>query len=102
VKHSEVFSQYLYALIASHPRRFTMKLQQEVTFDSLSAVRAEIREWFGSDSPHRSSTHGSSRDMLLSVIIHSLAEELSDTATRERVQRALEEMPRPASKAGRS
>ncbi|MFT3781412.1 MAG: hypothetical protein QM790_05290 [Nibricoccus sp.] len=73
-----------------------MKLLQDVTFDSLSAVREELREWFGQDG--RASLHGKSqkdtRDLLLSIIIHSLAEELSDVRVRAQIHAALSELSR--------
>jgi len=73
-----------------------MKLLQDVTFDSLTAVRQELREWFGHDS--RTSLHGKSqkdaRDLLLSIIIHSLAEELSDVRVRSQIQAALSDLSR--------
>jgi hypothetical protein len=73
-----------------------MKLLEDVTFDSLNAVRQELREWFGPDA--KSSLHGrphkASRDMLLSIIIHSLAEELSDVRVRAQIQASLSELGR--------
>ena len=74
-----------------------MKLIEDVTFDSLAAVRQELREWMGQDS--KSSLHGrtknATRDMLLAIIIHSLAEELSDVRVRSQIQAALSEVTRP-------
>lgn len=74
----------------------SMKLIEDVTFDSLAAVRQELREWMGHD---RSSLHSrqknTTRDMLLSIIIHSLAEELSDVRVRSQIQAALSEVTRP-------
>ena len=73
-----------------------MKLLQDVTFDSLAAVRQELHEWFGSDG--KTSLHGhdknATRDMLLSIIIHSLAEELSDVSVRSQIQAALSDLGR--------
>jgi len=77
-----------------------MKLLEDVTFDSLAAVRQELREWFGQDG--RNSLHGTphkaSRDMLLSIIIHSLAEELSDVRVRAQIQASLSELGREKSR----
>ncbi|MFT3870061.1 MAG: hypothetical protein QM715_16560 [Nibricoccus sp.] len=71
-----------------------MKLLQDVTFDSLSAVRQELREWSGNNA--RTSLHGktpkATRDMLLSIIIHSLAEELSNVRVRAQIQAALSDL----------
>ena len=71
-----------------------MKLLQDVTFDSLAAVRQELHEWFGSDG--KTSLHGhdknATRDMLLSIIIHSLAEELSSVRVRSQIQASLSEL----------
>jgi hypothetical protein len=71
-----------------------MKLLQDVTFDSLAAVRQELREWFGNDA--KASLHGktskATRDMLLSIIIHSLAEELSNVRVRSQIQAALSDL----------
>lgn len=73
-----------------------MKLLQEVTFDSLAAVRQELREWFSADA--KASLHGkapkATRDMLLSIIIHSLAEELSDVRVRSQIQALLSDLSR--------
>lgn len=68
-----------------------MKLLQDVTFDSLDAVRQELREWMGQDnmSAHHGSTKNATRDMLLSVIIHSLASELSDARMRSQIHATL-------------
>lgn len=78
-----------------------MKLLEDVTFDSLAAVRQELREWFGPDS--KNSLNGvrpnkATRDMLLSVIIHSLAEELSDVRVRAQIQASLSELGREKSR----
>jgi hypothetical protein len=71
-----------------------MKLLQDVTFDSLAAVRHELHEWFGSDG--HASLHGhdknATRDMLLSIIIHSLAEELSNVRVRSQIQASLSQL----------
>lgn len=68
-----------------------MSLVQDVTFDSLSAVRQEIREWLGPDAltPMRSERNNAARDVLLSVLIHNLAEELSDVSVRAQIQALL-------------
>ncbi|MBK9992150.1 MAG: hypothetical protein IPP19_15865 [Verrucomicrobia bacterium] len=74
-----------------------MKLIEDVTFDSLDAVRQELREWMGHDN--QSSLHGrtknTTRDMLLSVIIHSLAKELSDVGVRSQINAALSGITHP-------
>ena len=78
-----------------------MKLLEDVTFDSLAAVRQELREWFGPDarnSLHGGHTHKASRDMLLSIIIHSLAEEISEVRVRAQIQAALSELGREKSR----
>jgi hypothetical protein len=71
-----------------------MKLLQDVTFDSLAAVRQELHEWFGSDG--QAALHGhdknATRDMLLSIIIHSLAEELSNVRVRSQIQASLSQL----------
>jgi hypothetical protein len=61
-----------------------MSLVQDVTFDSLGAIRQEIREWLGPDAvvPTRNDKNRVARDVLVSVLIHNLAEELSDVRTR--------------------
>ena len=71
-----------------------MKLLEEVTFDSLTAVRQELREWFGPDAKNAGHprTHKASRDMLLSIIIHSLASELSDVRVRSQIQALLSDL----------
>lgn len=74
-----------------------MKLLEDVTFDSLAAVRQELREWFGPDAKaplNGARPHRASRDMLLSIIIHSLAEELSDVSVRSQIQAALSDLGR--------
>jgi hypothetical protein len=79
-----------------------MKLLEDVTFDSLAAVRQELREWFGPtdsrNSLHGNRPHKASRDMLLSIIIHSLAEELSDVRVRSQIQASLSELGRERSR----
>ena len=71
-----------------------MKLLQDVTFDSLAAVRQELHEWFGSDA--KTALHGhdrsATRDRLLSIIIHSLAEELSNVRVRSQIQASLSQL----------
>lgn len=71
-----------------------MKLLQDVTFDSLAAVRQELREWFGNDArtPLNGKTSKATRDMLLSIIIHSLAEELTNVRVRSQIQAALSDL----------
>jgi hypothetical protein len=71
-----------------------MKLLQDVTFDSLAAVRQELHEWFGSDAKASLPDHerNATRDMLLSVIIHSLAEELSNVRVRSQIQASLSQL----------
>jgi hypothetical protein len=68
-----------------------MKLVHDVTFDSLTAVRQEIDEWMGSASPYTQlrDTHSPSRDLLVSVLIHHLADELSDVQTRSHIHALL-------------
>ena len=80
-----------------------MKLLQDVTFDSLAAVRQELREWFGNDAKitqHGTRSQKATRDMLLSVIIHSLAEELSDVRVRSQIQAALSDLGRSKNRTG--
>ena len=73
-----------------------MSLVQEVTFDSLDAVRQEIREWLGPDAvvPGRLERHSAARDVLISVLIHNLVEELSDVRVRAQIQALLASMTR--------
>lgn len=68
-----------------------MSLVQDVTFDSLGAVRQELREWLGPDAvlPTRSEKNSAARDVLISVLIHNLVEELSDIKTRAQIQALL-------------
>ena len=68
-----------------------MSLIQEVTFESLGAVRQELRDWLGPDAvaPERSEKASAARDVLISVLIHNLAEELSDVKTRSQIQALL-------------
>jgi hypothetical protein len=75
-----------------------MSLVQDVTFDSLGAVRQEIREWLGPDAlvPHRSESNGAARDVLISVLIHNLVEELSDVRVRSQIQALLADMTQSA------
>jgi hypothetical protein len=76
----------------------SMSLIQDFTFDSLGAVRQEIREWLGPDptvtSAERSST--AARDVLVSVLIHNLVEELSDVRVRSQIQALLADMTQSA------
>jgi hypothetical protein len=79
-----------------------MSLHQDVTFDSLGAVRDEIREWLGvKDNPAAVSSDrtAASRDMLIAVLIHSLAEEISDVRVRSQIHALLAELqPKAASR----
>lgn len=73
-----------------------MSLVQDVTFDCLGAVRQEIREWLGPDAvaPTRSDNNSAARDVLVSVLIHNLAEELSDVRVRSQIQALLANLTR--------
>jgi hypothetical protein len=75
-------------------RPHTMTLLDDVTFESLGAVKQEIREWLGPDSvtPTRSPEHSAARDVLISVLIHSLAQELSDVRVRSQIQALLADL----------
>jgi hypothetical protein len=66
-------------------------LVQDVTFDSLRAVRQELREWLGPDAmaPNRNERKGAAQDVLVSVLIHNLVEELSDVSVRSQIQALL-------------
>jgi len=77
-----------------------MSLLQDVTFESLGAVKQEIREWLGPDAilPNRSEEHSAARDVLISVLIHSLAEELSDVRVRSQIQALLADVSSAADK----
>jgi hypothetical protein len=77
-----------------------MSLLQDVTFDSLGAVKQEIREWLGPDAlaTSRSPQHSAARDVLISVLIHSLAEELSDVRIRSQIQALLAGLTQEAGK----
>ena len=68
-----------------------MSIINDVTFDSLTAVRRELRDWLGPEATAetRSSRHNSARDVLVSVLIHNLAEELSDVRVRSQIQALL-------------
>jgi hypothetical protein len=66
---------------------------KDVTFESLDALKKELNEWFGDEGngePAKSASF-SSRDMLVSILIHSLAEELSDVRVRSQIQALLAE-----------
>jgi hypothetical protein len=65
----------------------------EVTFDSLDAIKKELNEWFGPESEGSRSPHGgfTARDMLVTILMHSLAEELSDIRVRAQIQALLAE-----------
>ena len=75
-----------------------MTLYKDVTFESLSAVKEELREWLGPEpagAAHhngKSKATGAARDALVSVLIHRLAEELSDVIVRSQIQALLAEM----------
>jgi hypothetical protein len=74
-----------------------MSLVQDLTFDSLDAVRQEIREWLGTDALTGSSErHDVARDVLISVLIHNLVEELSDVRVRAQIQALLADMTQSA------
>jgi hypothetical protein len=84
-----------YSTTAQHDT--AMKLLEDVTFDSLAAVRQELREWFGPDAKNSGQVRPNqvSRDMLLSIIIHSLAAELSDVRVRSQIQALLSDLGHP-------
>lgn len=71
-----------------------MTLHEDVTFDSLSAVKEEIRQWLGPESlaGSRAPKHSAARDALVAVLIHSLADELSDTRVRAQIHNLLTEL----------
>ena len=72
-----------------------MPLHDDVTFESLGAVKQEIREWLGPDAKStkkRAKETVAARDALISVLIHSLAEELSDVRVRGQIQALLAEL----------
>ncbi len=71
-----------------------MSLLHDVSFDSLGAVREEIRLWLGSDAvPAATSERNlAARDTLVSVLIHTLAEELSDVRVRAQIQALLSQL----------
>jgi hypothetical protein len=75
-----------------------MSLVQDLTFDSLDAVRQEIREWLGPDEVNTgaSERHEGARDVLISVLIHNLVEELSDVRVRAQIQALLADMTQAA------
>ena len=74
-----------------------MKLIEEVTFDSLGAIRKELNEWFGSDhsSVINKPASATSRDLLVSVLIQHLVEELTDVRVRKQIRAALAHLPHP-------
>ena len=89
------YPRYMPVPPASPPNHdIAMKLLEDVTFDSLTAVRQELREWFGPDAKNSAQNrpHQASRDMLLSIIIHSLAAELSDVRVRSQIQALLSDL----------
>ena len=69
----------------------SQSLVQDVTFDSLRAVRQELREWLGPDAmaAHHNERKGAAQDVLVSVLIHNLVEELSDVRIRSQIQALL-------------
>jgi hypothetical protein len=75
-----------------------MKLLEEVTFESLKAVREELREWLGprprSPRKGRSASRDASRDLLISVLIHNLVDDLSDDRARIRIKDSLTQLIR--------
>lgn len=77
-----------------------MTLAEEVTFESLGAIRDELREWLGPDSDGRSRTVKSraQRDVLVSVLIDNLAQELSDVHVRAQIQALLADLSHRAGK----
>jgi hypothetical protein len=74
----------------------SMSLIQNFTFDSLGAVRQEIGEWLGPEAvtPARAARRNAARDALISVLIHNLAEELSDARTCAQIQTLLAPLTR--------
>lgn len=77
-----------------------MSLFQDVTFESLGAVRQEIRDWLGPDAsrPEPTLKSKAARDVLISVLIHSLAQELSDVRVRSEIQALLSDLHKRAGK----
>ena len=77
-----------------------MPLHDDVTFESLGAVKQEIREWLGPDAKNmkRAKQTGAARDALVSVLIHSLAQELSDVRIRGQIQALLADLSYQRSK----
>ena len=77
-----------------------MPLHDDVTFESLGAVKEEIREWLGPDAKNakRTKETGAARDALVSVLIHSLAQELSDVRVRAQIQALLADLSHQRSK----
>ncbi len=77
-----------------------MPLYQDVTFESLEAVKEEIRAWLGPEAlgSRRTSEHNTARDVLISVLIHSLADELSDVRVRAQIHALLAESSLTATK----
>ena len=75
-----------------------MSLFNDVRFDSLGAVREEIRLWLGPGaiSPSVTPRDAAARDALVAVLIHSLAQELSDIRVRSHIQALLADMTRSA------
>lgn len=77
-----------------------MTLHEDVTFDSLGAIREEIREWLGPDgvAPDGNPQQSAARDALISVLIHSLADELSDVRVRAQIHALLADFSQNAGK----
>lgn len=73
-----------------------MTLHEDVTFDSLSAVKEEIRQWLGPESlaGTHAPKHSAARDALVAVLIHSLADELSDVRVRSQIHALLADLPK--------
>ena len=76
-----------------------MSLIQDVTFESLGAVKEELGQWLGDNGAQakRSVKHSAARDALISVLIHSLAQELSDVRVRSQILALLSDLSDPAS-----
>jgi hypothetical protein len=75
-----------------------MSLIQDVTFESLGAVKQELHEWLGSETSTAKPKHSAARDALIAVIIHSLAQELSDVRAASQIQAILTNVGSPATK----
>lgn len=86
--------------LAMPAKRTTMPLVQDVTFESLGAVKEEIREWLGPNAiaPAGSAKHAAARDALVAVLIHRLADELSDVRVRSQIHALLSDLSAAAGK----